>query len=105
MPVEITPFCHEHTARTIAELPSLAGCEAVVRMGSSSTNKPDGDNIAVTDNGNYIVDLVFDKPIEDAPAAAAQLKNTCGVVDHGFFIGMTTAVIIAGQEGISVKTP
>ena len=53
----------------------------------------------------YIVDLVFDKPIEDAPAAAAQLKNTCGVVDHGFFIGMTTAVIIAGEAGISVKTP
>ena len=23
LPVEITPFCHEHTARTIAELPSL----------------------------------------------------------------------------------
>ena len=64
-------------------------------MGSSSNNQNDGDNIAVTDNGNYIVDLVFDKPIEDAPAAAAQLKNTCGVVDHGFFIGMTTAVIIA----------
>ena len=22
LPVEITPFCHEHTARTIAELPT-----------------------------------------------------------------------------------
>jgi ribose 5-phosphate isomerase A len=45
LPVEITPFCHEHTARTIAEIPSLAGCKAVIRMGSSSSNKPDGDNM------------------------------------------------------------
>ena len=106
MPVEITPFCHEHTIRVVGDLPALKGkCKPVLRMGSSSNNQNDGDNIAVTDNGNYIVDLVFDKPIEDAPAAAAQLKNTCGVVDHGFFIGMTTAVIIAGEAGISVKTP
>ena len=106
VPVEITPFCHEHTIRVVGDLPALKGkCKPVLRMGSSSNNQNDGDNIAVTDNGNYIVDLVFDKPIEDAPAAAAQLKNTCGVVDHGFFIGMTTAVIIAGEAGISVKTP
>ena len=106
VPVEITPFCHEHTIRVVGDLPALKGkCKPVLRMGSSSNNQNDGDNIAVTDNGNYIVDLVFDKPIADAPAAAAQLKNTCGVVDHGFFIGMTTAVIIAGEAGISVKTP
>ena len=106
VPVEITPFCHEHTIRVVGDWPALKGkCKPVLRMGSSSNNQNDGDNIAVTDNGNYIVDLVFDKPIEDAPAAAAQLKGTCGVVDHGFFIGMTTAVIIAGEAGISVKTP
>ena len=106
LPVEITPFCHEHTIRVVGDLPALKGkCKPVLRMGSSSNNQNDGDNIAVTDNGYYIVDLVFDKPIEDAPAAAAQLKGTCGVVDHGFFIGMTTAVIIAGEAGISVKTP
>ena len=104
MPVEITPFCHEHTIRVIGELPALKGkCKPVLRMGSSSNNQPDGDEIAVTDNGNYIVDLFYEKPIEDAPASAAQLKNTVGVVDHGFFIGMTTAVIIAGQTGITKK--
>ena len=94
--------CHEHTARTIAELPSLAGCEAVVRMGSSSTNKPDGDNIAVTDNGNYIVDLHFKEPIKDVNKAASDLKNTVGVVDHGLFVGMSYQVIVAGSDGIGV---
>jgi len=103
LPVEITPFCHEHTIRTIAALPSCAGCEAVLRMGSSSSNVNDGDEIAVTDNGNYIVDLHFKEAIKDAPKMASELKNTVGVVDHGLFCGMTTAVIIAGKDGISVK--
>ena len=103
LPVEITPFCHEHTIRTIAALPSCAGCDAVLRMGSSSSNVNDGDEIAVTDNGNYIVDLHFTEAIKDAPTMASELKNTVGVVDHGLFCGMTTAVIIAGSDGISVK--
>jgi len=102
LPVEITPFCHMHTLRTIAALPSVAGCEAVLRMGSSSTNKPDGDAIAVTDNGNYIVDLHFKSPIKDVNKAAAELKNTVGVVDHGLFVGMSYQVIVAGKDGIKV---
>ena len=101
-PVEITPFCHMHTLRTIAALPSVAGCEAVLRMGSSSTNKPDGDEIAVTDNGNYIVDLHFKEPIKDVNKAAEELKNTVGVVDHGLFVDMSYQVIIAGKDGIRV---
>jgi len=74
-------------------------------MGSSSSNAPDGDEIAVTDNGNYIVDLHFTEAIADPPKMAQELKNVCGVVDHGLFCGMATAVIIAGKDGISVKKP
>lgn len=103
IPVEIVPFCHEHTMRVIASLPALAGCKPVLRLGNVANNQPDGDKPAVTDNGNYIVDLQFTEPMKDVPAAAEQLKNTVGVVDHGLFVGMTTAVIIAGSDGISVK--
>mmetsp|Transcript_5181 Transcript_5181/g.10102 ORF Transcript_5181/g.10102 Transcript_5181/m.10102 type:complete len:307 (+) Transcript_5181:14-934(+) len=104
VPVEITPFCHEHTRRAIEQLPALGGkAKAVLRMGTSSSNQPDGDNIAVSDNGNYIVDIHFDEPIADAPALANQLIETVGVVEHGLFIGMTTAVIVAGKDGIYVK--
>jgi len=103
VPVEIVPFCHEHTMRVIADLPALKGCKPVLRLGDCSNNKPDGDDPAVTDNGNYIVDLEFTDPIKDPVAAGQQLKDTVGVVDHGLFTGMTTAVIIAGTDGISVK--
>lgn len=105
IPVEITPFCHEHTIRSVSELSTCAGCKPVLRMGLSSNNKVDGDEIAVTDNGNYIVDLHFTEPIKDAPKMASELKNVCGVVDHGIFCGMAAAVIIAGSDGITVKTP
>jgi len=105
IPVEITPFCHLHTLRTVEGLPSCKGSKAVLRMGSSSNNKVDGDDIAVTDNGNYIVDLHFESPIQDVKAMAKELKETVGVVDHGIFTGMTTAVIIAGKDGITVKKP
>ena len=102
IPVEITPFCHAHTIRTIAALPSCAGCKPVLRMGSSSNNKVDGDEIAVTDNGNYIVDLHFTEKIKNSPKMAADMKALCGVVDHGIFSGMTTAVICAGSDGVTV---
>eukprot|EP00751_Fragilariopsis_kerguelensis_P034441 CAMPEP_0170959500 /NCGR_PEP_ID=MMETSP0735-20130129/36453_1 /TAXON_ID=186038 /ORGANISM="Fragilariopsis kerguelensis, Strain L26-C5" /LENGTH=245 /DNA_ID=CAMNT_0011373857 /DNA_START=219 /DNA_END=956 /DNA_ORIENTATION=+ len=103
VPVEITPFCHEHTLRQVASLDSCTGCKSVLRMGSSSNNQKDGDEIAITDNGNYIVDLHFDKPIKDARKMASDIKAVCGVVDHGLFCDMSTAVIIAGKDGISVK--
>jgi len=105
IPVEIVPFCHEHTMRTIAALPTCVGCNPVLRLGSSSNNQIDGDEPAITDNGNYIVDLHFEIPIEDAAEMGSELKNTVGVVDHGLFCGMTTQVIIAGSDGISTMEP
>ena len=52
VPVEVVPFCYLHIMRQIADLPSLKGrCSPTLRLGSSSNNKPDGDQPAVTDNG------------------------------------------------------
>merc|ERR1719446_948374 len=48
VPVEIVPFCHEHTARVIEALPALKGCKAQLRLGSAANNKRDGDKPAVT---------------------------------------------------------
>ena len=77
----------------------------MLRLGSSSNNQIDGDEPAITDNGNYIVDLHFAIPIADAAEMGSELKNTVGVVDHGLFCGMTTQVIIAGSDGISTMEP
>lgn len=102
LPVEIATFCCEHTRRLIESLPSVKGCKAVLRMGDVSNNKLDGPEPAVTDNGNYIVDLFFTTPLLDAALAARELINTAGVLEHGIFTGMTTALIVAGKDGIRV---
>jgi len=102
LPVEIVPFCAKCTIREIAALPALAGCEPHLRLGSSSNYKVDGDLPAVTDNGNYVVDLHFNAPISDPTAAAEQLKALAGVVDHGFFCGMAAEAIVAGKNGVYV---
>jgi ribose 5-phosphate isomerase A len=94
MPVEITPFCHEHTQRTLLSLPSIKGATGKLRMA--------GDKPYVTDNANYIVDLYFTEPIANAKKAGDEISQVVGVVEHGLFLDMTTAVIIAGKDGISV---
>eukprot|EP00166_Cyanidium_caldarium_P006254 ctg_874.g431 len=96
MPVEVTPFCWQHTLRQIAALPSVAGCRAEPRRTGDS-------QLYVTDNQNYIVDLYFDRPIADAHRAAAELLNTVGVVEHGLFLDMATVALVAGKDGIYEK--
>lgn len=105
VPVEITPFCANATRKAVEALPALKGCSALLRLGSSSSNKHDGDKPAVTDNGNYILDLHFTTPIEDPAAAAAQLKATVGVVEHGFFVDMASVVLVATPNGTETMLP
>lgn len=102
LPVEITPFCSEHTRRLIETLPSLQGCKAVLRMGDVSNTKIDGPDVAVTDNGNYIVDLFFPSALADPQKAAQELTNTPGVLEHGLFIGVTSVLLVAGKDGVRV---
>uniref|UniRef100_A0A6T5NRP6 ribose-5-phosphate isomerase n=1 Tax=Heterosigma akashiwo TaxID=2829 RepID=A0A6T5NRP6_HETAK len=95
MPVEVTPFCWEHSLQRLTAAESLKGCTAELRM--------DGDKPYVTDNDNYIIDLYFKEPIKDTRKAAEEMLNMVGVVEHGLFLDMTTAVLIAGKDGIEVK--
>jgi len=96
LPVEVVPFGHGTTRKRI--------CAAVRRLGY--------DNLAAvlrakngqpfrTDSGNYIYDCPFGA-IGDAGALAASLSPIPGVVDHGLFVGMASALIIAGSTGVTV---
>lgn len=97
MPVEITPFCWEFNLKRIQELASVKGCQAKLRM--------DGEKPYVTDNDNYIVDLYFDTPIKDAALAAKEFSELVGVVEHGLFLGMSSAVLVASPSGVEVLLP
>ncbi|XP_020579882.1 probable ribose-5-phosphate isomerase 3, chloroplastic [Phalaenopsis equestris] len=96
MPVEVVQFCWKYNLIRLQELFQEEGCEAKLRL------DPDGKPY-VTDNANYIIDLYFKTPIVDAAAAGKEISGLEGVVEHGLFLDMATAVIIAGKEGVSVK--
>ncbi|CAH9113970.1 unnamed protein product [Cuscuta europaea] len=96
MPVEVVRFCWKYNLLRLREMFKDLGCEAVLRL--------DGDKPYLTDNSNYIVDLYFKIPIKDSHAAGKEISALEGVVEHGLFLDMATAVIIAGKEGVSVKS-
>ncbi|KAI3908444.1 hypothetical protein MKW92_005510 [Papaver armeniacum] len=97
MPVEVVQFCWKYNLAKLQELFNEEGCEAKLRI--------DGDGKPyVTDNANFIVDLYFKTPIRDGLAAGKEISSFQGVVEHGLFLDMATAVIIAGKEGVSVKS-
>jgi ribose 5-phosphate isomerase A len=90
VPIEIVAFGWQSAALRIAKL----GFKPVLRR------TPDGEPFR-TDGGNFIVDCEFDPSLSAAPAAE-QLDHVVGVVEHGFFIGMTSEVHIAAAAGVRV---
>ncbi|KAF9670087.1 hypothetical protein SADUNF_Sadunf13G0032000 [Salix dunnii] len=97
MPVEVVQFCWKYNLVRLQELFKDEGVEAKLRVGEDG--KP-----YVTDNFNYIVDLYFENPIKDGYAAGKEISGLEGVVEHGLFLDMATAVIIAGKTGVEVKS-
>ncbi|KAK6122328.1 hypothetical protein DH2020_043948 [Rehmannia glutinosa] len=92
MPVEIIPFCWNHS------LKRLVGLFGELRKCSES------GKIYLTDNGNYIIDLYFENDIGDLNEASDAILRLPGIVEHGMFIGLATSVIVAGVNGVTVKT-
>ncbi|XP_050225784.1 probable ribose-5-phosphate isomerase 2 [Mercurialis annua] len=97
MPVEVVPFCWKFTQEKLQVLFDYAGCEAKLRRIGN------GDDPYVTDNGNYIVDLFFEKEIGDLEVASDKMLRLAGVVEHGLFLGMASTVIVAGELGVTIK--
>jgi ribose 5-phosphate isomerase A len=89
VPVEVTPFGWESTARQLGEL----GARVAQRIDRNG-------ELFVTDGGNMILDCAFG-PIADPPALEAAIGRIVGVIESGLFIGRTAEVILAGREGLT----
>jgi ribose 5-phosphate isomerase A len=90
LPIEVVSF---GLATTCAAIEGLGG-RVVVRERT-------GGAPYVTDQGNPILDCHFG-PIEDAESLAAELETLAGVVEHGLFLGLTTALVVARAAGVEV---
>ncbi|MBX9761179.1 MAG: ribose-5-phosphate isomerase RpiA [Beijerinckiaceae bacterium] len=96
LPVEVTPFGREATRRAVAAALASAGCagEIVLRAGADGA-------AFVTDGGNFIFDCRLGV-IPDAEALSAALHRVPGVVEHGLFLGLADAIIVAAEGGVEV---
>jgi ribose 5-phosphate isomerase A len=93
LPVEVNRFGLRAT--------EIAVAEAAKRLGLSGplTLRMTGDQPFVTDGGHFILDASFGL-IPDTRALSDALHAIPGVVEHGLFIGLTSAAVIAGGDGV-----
>jgi ribose 5-phosphate isomerase A len=90
LPVEVDPFGAPIQPAFLRSL----GAEPALRV-------RDGEPV-VTDGGNHILDCRFPGGIEAPERLEAALALRPGVVESGLFLGMATAAVIAGGEGVRV---
>jgi ribose 5-phosphate isomerase A len=96
LPIEVMPFGFTATRRAIEAAAAAAGSPGTTRLRQGR----DG-HAFVTDGGHWILDASLD-PIADPRRLAERLSSIPGVVEHGLFIGMAQAVILAGPNGARV---
>ena len=96
LPVEVNVFGLEVTRRMVLAAAKECGCEEDVRL-----RKTPGGQAFVSDNGHYMFDCHFGA-IAGPDRLAERLAIIPGVVEHGLFIGIATAVISAGASGIEI---
>ncbi len=93
LPVEVNRFGLAATKLAIEKAITELGLEAPLNL-----RMKDGE-IFVTDGGHYILDASFGR-IPDTKALSDALFAIPGVVEHGLFIGLARAAVIAGTSGI-----
>lgn len=99
LPVEVTPFGWELTARAVRRVLAAAGCprqEVGLRQAA-------GGGPFVTDGGNYILDCLC-AAIPSPEAAAHGLDGLAGVMEHGLFLGLAHALIIGRGDQFEYRT-
>jgi len=90
LPVEVDPFGEAIQPAFLRRL----GCEPTQRARDGAP--------FVTDGGNHVLDCRFPAGIADPEALERALAMRPGIVESGLFLGMATAAVIAGAEGVRV---
>jgi ribose 5-phosphate isomerase A len=95
LPIEVNRFGLKATELAIGHAAATLGL-----AGPLTLRLRDGAPF-VTDGGHFIVDASFGR-IPDPRALSGALHAIPGVVEHGLFLGMASAAILAGPDGIEI---
>lgn len=96
LPIEVIPFGQRATAIAIDKAARKLGLDPVLHLRMGAADAP-----FRTDSGNLIYDCDL-SAIPDPEALADALSGIPGVVEHGLFIGLCSAAVIAGADEIRV---
>ena len=96
LPVEVVSFGHISTRGRIRQTAESLGYGNLTPVLRHKDGQP-----FRTDNGNCIYDCLFGA-ITNARLLASSLSVIPGVVDHGLFVGMASALVLAGPGGVRV---
>lgn len=88
VPVEIIPFAYKATVQHINNL----GYQGILRRTSIQ-------ELFVTDNGNYIIDLHAKPPIAHPEKLHQRLCGIPGVIETGLFYNLPSKILIGYQDG------
>ncbi len=84
IPVEVMPFAWQMVKRRL----EVMGAKGDLRKNAAK------DGLAVTSHGSLVLDMVFD-PLLDSKTLDDVLNDTPGVVEHGIFRNLASAVFVA----------
>jgi ribose 5-phosphate isomerase A len=96
LPVEVIPFGLAATRRAVE-----AAAAAVRSPGPAVLRRGQDGHAFVTDGGHWILDAALGR-IADPKALAFKLAGIPGVMEHGLFIDLAQAAILANSEGVRV---
>jgi ribose 5-phosphate isomerase A len=96
LPIEVVEFGHKSTAARLGKALAAVGYSNVVK-----TLRQSGGANFKTDSGNVIYDWAFEV-IPNAAKLAAVISSVPGVVEHGLFIGIASALLIAGPGEVEL---
>jgi ribose 5-phosphate isomerase A len=96
LPIEIAPFGAAVTRRAVEAAAAEAG-----NAGPAPLRLDRNGHAFVTDGGHWLLDARL-RQIADPRALASKLSAVPGVMEHGLFIGIARAAIVAGPDGVRV---
>jgi len=96
LPIEVVPFGLEATRRAIEATAAACHCPGPAKLRLDKAG-----HAFVTDGGHWILDATLGR-IPQPKVLADRLSSIPGVVEHGLFIGLAQAAILAGPGGARV---
>lgn len=88
IPIEVAPFSWEMVLYSVVEI------------GGKGALRPNGDGLAMTSQGNLVLDMTFDSALT-SQQLNEQLNAIPGIVEHGVFEGLASAILIGENEQVT----